>query len=63
VRKSLRTFLYGKNSDFLDIDRLDELAKGFQTFSAAAAEAASGNDEFRQLQVRLVSVLHLNIII
>ncbi|KAJ1418185.1 kinase-like domain-containing protein [Ochromonadaceae sp. CCMP2298] len=63
VRKSLRTFLYGKNSDFLDIDRLDELAKGFQTFSAAAAEAASGNDDFRQLQVRTVSVWYLDIII
>jgi predicted unusual protein kinase regulating ubiquinone biosynthesis (AarF/ABC1/UbiB family) len=41
IRKALRTFLYGTKGQ-LDIDRVDELAEGYRSFTATAAAAASG---------------------
>ncbi|CAN0257094.1 unnamed protein product [Pylaiella littoralis] len=38
MRRMLKSFLYGKDGDFLQVDRVDEIVEGYRTFTALAAE-------------------------
>ncbi|CAM9430029.1 unnamed protein product [Ectocarpus sp. 12 AP-2014] len=41
MRRMLKSFLYGKNGDFLQVDRVDEILEGYRTFTALAAEVSA----------------------
>ncbi|CAM9414144.1 unnamed protein product, partial [Discosporangium mesarthrocarpum] len=40
MRRMLKSFLYGKEGDYLQVDRVDEIIEGYSTFTALAAEAS-----------------------
>ncbi|CAN0085410.1 unnamed protein product, partial [Discosporangium mesarthrocarpum] len=42
MHKMLRTFLYGKDGLYLQVDRVDELVDGYAEFTALADEASKG---------------------
>eukprot|EP00903_Cladosiphon_okamuranus_P014388 g13356.t1 len=41
MRRMLKSFLYGKDGDFLQVDRVDEILEGYRTFTALAAEVST----------------------
>ncbi|CAB1100383.1 unnamed protein product [Ectocarpus sp. CCAP 1310/34] len=41
MRRMLKSFLYGKDGDFLQVDRVDEILEGYRTFTALAAEVSA----------------------
>ncbi|CAM9878866.1 unnamed protein product, partial [Sphacelaria rigidula] len=41
MRRMLKSFLYGKDGDFLQVDRVDEILEGYRTFTALAAEVSN----------------------